>query len=371
VGISGLGTSNLVVASRAAKRVYAVVDGKEHVTLMCAYSGAGAVIPAMFIYKGQRLMEGLMEGAPDGAVAGVSESAWMTEELFYQWLSVFNRSLPPARPVLLILDNHTSRFSLRIIELCIEHQILLLLLPSNATHLMQVGDVSIHAPFKKALKREAGEYTYQHPRTPITRYHYARIVKEAFVHSFTPSNILSGYKATGIHPINPSVIKLCPPPSSPSSSSSPTLPLSDILSIPGQAHTQPITKRKRPSSMPFTHLLTSQEMHTYFTQHHKDTQQSTDKQPSKKRKKQQEHKHNTTVTTNNTPTQPAATVKKGEPKEHTIISPSPSPCPSRSAPIRRRKPLLPLPPPRSDRYPQRSSTAVSSQCSITIDDYEL
>lgn len=362
--MSGLGTSNLVVASRAAKRVYAVTDGKEHVSLMCCYSGAGVVQPPMFIYAGKRLMEGLMEGAPEGAVAGVSESAWMTEELFYMWLAMFDRSLPPARPVLLILDNHASRFSLRNVEFCLEHHILLLLLPSNATHLMQVGDVAVHAPFKKELRKQAGEYSYQHPHTPITRYHYARIVKPAFTHSFTPANILAGYKATGIHPFLPSAVKL-PSPSPPSTSPSPpapTLPLSDVLTIPGQEHKQ--TKRKRPSSMPFTHLLTAPEMHAYFTQQAQNAQQQADKQHSKRQKKEEKKKERA----NNTPTHPTPAVKQEEHKEHSSIPPASSPTLS-PAPIRRCKP--PPPRERSTRYPQRSATAISSQSIITIDDYEL
>jgi hypothetical protein len=250
---------------------------------MCVCSGSGVVIPPMFIYAGKRLMEGLMDGAPDGSVVGVNESGWMTEELFYQWLIFFDRSVPPARPVLLILDNHASRFSVRIIEFTLEHQIVILLLPSNATHLMQVGDVAIHAPFKKELRKQAGEYTYQHPRTPITRYHYARIIKPAFIHAFTPANILAGYKATGIHPYLPSAVKLpSSPPSSPLPSALlPTIPLSEVLPIPGQAHKQPNTKRKRPSSLPFTHLLTSLEMKEHLTQREQEQKKQAAKQHNK------------------------------------------------------------------------------------------
>ncbi len=180
VGISGLGGSNLVVASRYARRIYQLQGTKEHVTIMGCYSTTGVYIPPFFIFSGQRIGQGLMDGAPIGSVVGMSESGWMNEHLFYQWLQFFTSAIPPTRPAMLIVDNHESRFSLRIIEYCREQQIIILLLPSNATHLMQVGDVTIHAPFKKQLREQTGIFLHEHPRTSITKYHYARIIASAY-----------------------------------------------------------------------------------------------------------------------------------------------------------------------------------------------
>jgi hypothetical protein len=197
VGISGVGTSDYVVASRAARPVYQIQSNKDHCSLMGCYSSTGQAIPPFFIFQGKRVGKDILDRAPTGSTVGVTESGWMTEETFYKWLEVFDASIPASRPSLLILDNHESRFSLRIIEFCMEHQILILLLPSNATHLMQVGDVAVHAPFKKYIREEAGVFMHNYPRTQITKYHYARIVGDAYVKSFSPKNIIAGYKATG------------------------------------------------------------------------------------------------------------------------------------------------------------------------------
>jgi len=59
VGVSGLGTSDFVVASRFARRVYSITDTKEHVSLMCCYSAAGTFLPPFFIFRGEKLMQGL------------------------------------------------------------------------------------------------------------------------------------------------------------------------------------------------------------------------------------------------------------------------------------------------------------------------
>ena len=43
---------------------------KEHVTLMGCYSTTGVYIPPFFIFQGQRIGQGLMDGAPIGSVVG-------------------------------------------------------------------------------------------------------------------------------------------------------------------------------------------------------------------------------------------------------------------------------------------------------------
>jgi hypothetical protein len=213
----------------------------------------------------------------------------MNEDLFYQWLQFFASAIPSTRPAMLIVDNHESRFSLRIIEYCREQQIIILLLPPNATHLMQVGDVSIHAPFKKQLREQTGIFLHEHPRTSITKYHYARIIASAYIKSFTPSNIISGYEATGIHPYNPEKVKSHLTKHQSSSTIDPSverIPLSEILTIPGQLNTPPSSPMKKPRrpGMPFTRILTSDQMKTYFDNQAASEQIKQEEKQIKKRK---------------------------------------------------------------------------------------
>jgi len=121
-------------------------------------------------------------------------------------LQFFADSIPPARHALLIVDNHESRFSLRIIERCMAQQITLLL-PPNATRLMQVGDVAAHSPFKRALRQQVGEFLHEHPRTTVSKYHCTQIIAPVYTLSFSAANIQAGYKATGIHPIDVSRVQ--------------------------------------------------------------------------------------------------------------------------------------------------------------------
>jgi hypothetical protein len=174
---------------------------------MACYSAAGVYIPPMFIFIGQKQVgQNILEGAPADSVVGVSESGWMVEELFYKWLIFFSQSIPRKRPAVLIVDNHESRFSLRIIKLAQSEDIRLVLLPPNATHLMQVGDVAVHAPFKKFVRTEAHSFMIKSRADSVTKYNYCQVIGPAFRQAFTPNNIAAGYQATGIYPFCPAKV---------------------------------------------------------------------------------------------------------------------------------------------------------------------
>jgi hypothetical protein len=323
VGVSGLGTSDLVVASRYARRVYQIQSCKEHCSLMGCYSTTGSYIPPFFIFAGQRAGKGLLDGSPLGSVVGMSESGWMNEDLFYKWLEFFTHSIPPSRPAVLIVDNHESRFSLRIIQYCIDNQITILLLPPNATHLMQVGDVSIHAPFKKELREQAGIFLHNHPRATISKYHYAQIIAPAYTKAFSPTNITSGYRATGILPYNPEQVKQHLTSTIPNQSlnlHSSSIPLSDILVVPGAAATPRApasTPRKRRPSMPFTRVLTSDEMKDYFSKQEEEEKKKEQEKLERKqaREEKKRKKAQSTTNINNNTSKKQRTESKEEKKE--------------------------------------------------------
>jgi len=58
---------------------------------------------------------------------GMSPQGWTDHELFYEWLNkLFIKNIPPLRPVLLLLDGHSSHFSLEAIKFAAENEIILL-----------------------------------------------------------------------------------------------------------------------------------------------------------------------------------------------------------------------------------------------------
>jgi len=130
----------------------------------------------------------------------------MVVDIFRQFIEHFIKSIPSARPVLLLLDGHGSHVDLRTMERCVENGIILYALPSNTTHVLQPAEI----PFKK-LKSEYSSACERHwikyDGAVITRHSFASLLGEAFEATYTPAVIRKSFKATGIWPLDPDVIQ--------------------------------------------------------------------------------------------------------------------------------------------------------------------
>ena len=135
--------SGKVLALYGAKDVFqATTDTKEQITTLCAISAAGSVIPPMHIFSGHRFRYNPLDGCIPGAYFGKSEKGWMTTELFFGWLANhFISNIPPSRPVVLLVDGHSTHIDLETSKLCQEKGILLYCLPAHSSHITQPLDV--------------------------------------------------------------------------------------------------------------------------------------------------------------------------------------------------------------------------------------
>jgi hypothetical protein len=96
--------------------------GKSHTTVLLTISVDGTCLPAYIIYKALRLYD---QWCPKNiipeAVYNGTESGWTDENCFYDYLSKLfipkTRHLP--RPLLLILDNHSTHLSIKTAKLAI------------------------------------------------------------------------------------------------------------------------------------------------------------------------------------------------------------------------------------------------------------
>ena len=161
----------------------------------------------MLIYKGVNVLDRLLSGlsVPSGTVAGFTDTGYMHENIFRMYIEHFNKSIPPFRPVLLMLDGHASHIDLISINYCYDNGILLYVLPSNTTHILQPSEI----PFKK-LKLEydkaSDNFRFTNNQRIVTKYSFAQVFGEAFFKTYTPAAIRNAYTATGIWPWNPNAI---------------------------------------------------------------------------------------------------------------------------------------------------------------------
>lgn len=194
------------VGRRSVHSITSAEKGKNHTIVSCV-SASGIILPPLMIYPRKRsLPDKAKEGAVPGTLFMVSENGWINREIYLEWFRFFLRSIPPARPVLLIQDGHASHISIELIELAQANDIHLMCLPAHTTHILQPLDVGVFKSFKLYFSKACHRYITAHPGRVITTDLLASLVGEAWPQSLTPLNILSGFRKCGIYPFNPGEI---------------------------------------------------------------------------------------------------------------------------------------------------------------------
>jgi len=100
------------------------------------------------------------------------------------------------------MDGYSSHITANVIAYCIEHTIDLLILPPHTSHVLQPLDVSVFSPLKRALAAET-DAASRLDSSRIPRIEWTSMYIRAREQAFRSSNILSGWKATGLWPLSP------------------------------------------------------------------------------------------------------------------------------------------------------------------------
>ena len=198
------------IHQRGAKNPSCISSGtKVQITVVGCVSACGQCMPPMVIWDRKNLNPQLADGEVPGTMYGLSAKGWMDGVLFEQWFSRhFLAYAPPARPLLLLLDGHSSHFSPHAVELAAQEQVVLFTLPPNTTHLTQPLDKGIFGPLKTAWRQVCHRFHSTNPGRAITRYDFSSIFSEAWIETMTPRNIISGFRTTGVFPMNRQAIVL-------------------------------------------------------------------------------------------------------------------------------------------------------------------
>ena len=197
------------VALKGIKKVHGPSSGnKAQITILACANAVGTMIPPMVIFKGERLNYEWTRGEVPDTKYAMSPQGWTDHELFFEWLSKqFTKSIPPSRPVLLLLDGHSSHFTLEAIKFAAENEIILFCLPPHTTHVPQPLDVSFFGPLKKHWSRVCHEYMADNPGKVVTRSQFSSLFNKAWFLSIQPHTIVSGFRKVGVYPFNSTAIK--------------------------------------------------------------------------------------------------------------------------------------------------------------------
>ena len=198
------------VAVRGQKHVHVVNSGKkEQVTVLACASASGYVLPPMIVYKRKNLTPQLRAEEVDGTAYGLSPSGWMDGELFHEWFQLhFLQYAPAVRPLLLLLDGHSSHYRLEFIREASTQGVIVFCLPPNTTHVCQPLDVTPFNSLKVHWNNVCDEFMSANPGRIVTLYQFCPLFSKAWTMAMVPETIMSGFKAAGVFPPNRKAIKI-------------------------------------------------------------------------------------------------------------------------------------------------------------------
>ena len=168
------------------------------------------------IFEGKNFNHLLSQGEIPDTVYGTSPKGWIDTELFRCWFSDhFLRHATAARPLLLLMDGHSSHYQPELVRYAKENDVVLLCLPPHTTADSQPLDVGVFGPLKTRWSQVCHQWMDEHPGRIITKFQFSELLNEAWVQAMTPKNAIAGFKKAGICPFNQSAIQV-PSPDTPS-----------------------------------------------------------------------------------------------------------------------------------------------------------
>ena len=179
----------------------------DSMTFVGIINAVGQSIPPVFIIPRRRWTNTFMRNTTFGCNFILHPNGWMNGECFVKTLQHLHEKSGSSvdNKILLIMDNAECHMNIHVVEFAIRHGIVIVTLPPHTTDKLQPLDVSVFGPFKTFLRALLNNFALMHPNQHITVHQLPEFACEAWIKASTPSNILGGFKSTGIWPINENI----------------------------------------------------------------------------------------------------------------------------------------------------------------------
>jgi hypothetical protein len=180
---------------------------QEWITVIECICADGSHISPFLIFKGENFVSNwLPKDTPLDWKYSVNSKGWTSNEHGIMWLKrcfdPYTKEKANGKPRVLICDGHDSHISGAFMRHCFENNILILLLLPHSSHLMQPLDVGVFSPLKAAMKSQLDAIF----RTGIARLHKSEWIQnyaKAREKAITEKNVIAGWRASGLWPMNP------------------------------------------------------------------------------------------------------------------------------------------------------------------------
>ena len=194
-----------VVVKKGQKKVrYRTSGNKSQITVIGCVSAAGQALPPFIIFEGKYLNTDWFKGEVPGSDYATSPKGWVDTEVFHGWFKKhFLKHAVSVRPLLLLLDGHSSHYQTELIKLARKEDIVTFCLPPHTTHVSQPLDVSVYSPLKSHWRAACHQYIQKNPGKVVTKYQFNTLLHEAWMQTMKPSSICAGFRGCGVYPFNP------------------------------------------------------------------------------------------------------------------------------------------------------------------------
>ena len=191
-----------VVVQRGLRRIERKKEhSKQSISVMFCGNSAGEYLPPMVVYTAQNLYSTWTEGGPPGAAYDATPSGWFDSRTFESWFALIFLSNVVSKPgpKALIGDNLPSHFSPKVIE---GNNIKFITMPPASTHLCQPLDVAVFRPAKRIWRKQLDNWRKETRRKgSIPKNQFPRMLK-TLCESLRGENLVSGFRATGLYPLD-------------------------------------------------------------------------------------------------------------------------------------------------------------------------
>jgi len=195
----------VIINAHIRQKFQAKSGRQEWVTVVECICADGSHIPPLIIFKAENLSTEWIPASIHGNWRfNCNTKGWTSNEHGLDWLKqcfqLETCKKANSKYHLLICDGHDSHITGDFIVYCIDHDILLMILPPHSSHLTQPLDVGVFGSLKKHMATEVE--TLMWTGIPqLQKVEWLAAFVTAHDKAIIIKNILSGFRGTGIHPL--------------------------------------------------------------------------------------------------------------------------------------------------------------------------
>ncbi|SCO88909.1 related to transposase [Fusarium oxysporum] len=175
-------------------------------SILEAVSADGRRLMPCVVFTGQNLQgQWFPEAFPNWKYT-TSPTGWSNADIFIEWfMKVFLPETKPEDPSqwrLLVLDQHKSHITAELMKKAWLHKVWLSWLPSHSSHITQLLDVAVFGPLKVYYRQRTRNWASYDATSPHQQQLFLQAYEWASKKALIRRNNLSGFSASGIHPIS-------------------------------------------------------------------------------------------------------------------------------------------------------------------------